>query len=403
MMKRILIATAVGAIATGAAAQAQSDPASKPGKTPRFETFDTLLDASVTAKESPETKASVDDLVIDTRNGQVVFALIDTNGILGSKNKVVAIPYGALTWQPAIGQYTLAATAEQLESLPPCDSGNLARLQDQSWQSTLRGIFDDRHEIAALEQTRGDEYTWYFEENRPESMDGTVVSVGANSMTAQGHECCAIVVEENDSKARHTVFLAPMAYLATQPAVLSAGNDVKLTTVRALDAKGNVIRVANTVRVDGKNIRLRDPKGVPAWDTGSAASQSFYALASGMDDGALYANGEKFGTVSDIVCEVNSGTAAFAIVSQGGVLGIDDTLYAVPCRAITHGRDSNLYVEMPASKLKLAPKLSEDGASDLNEMSVVKGVYEYFELKPTKFDLDRPHRWMKDQSSAGRK
>ncbi len=401
-MRRILLATAAGAMTLSATSYAQSDRQGETRTKPWFVSCDTILDATVAARSDREHTAEIDDLVVDTRNGRAVYAIIDTNGILGSDNKTVAIPYGALSWNRGNQQFTLDVTADELRNLPECDTRNLAHLQDQSWFSTLRGIFGEQPELHAAAEMRGDEYTRYFTRTRPASFDGEIVAINRQAKTAQGGAFYAVVVEDEDKGEQRTVFLAPVAYLTRESNIPSEGDNVTVTAIRTIDADGEVVHVAKSIRADGKTLRLRDDKGVPAWQTSDAPmSRSFYMLASDMKDGALHAQRQEFGSVNDVAFEANSGTAAFAIISVGGVLGVGDTLYPVPYGAFASGPSNNLYLDMPASKLKLAPKLSEDGLKDLNHQQFAQSVCDYFGVKPKNFDTDRSTRWSTQQRASG--
>jgi hypothetical protein len=97
--------------------------------------------------------------------------------------------------------------------------------------------------------------------------------------------------------------------------------------------------------------------------------------------------------VKEIVYEVNSGTAAYVLVSKGGFLGVGGTQYAVPFSAVTIGPDNDLFIDMSKSQLETAPKLSEDPVADLNDRPYVAKVHEFFGSQPAPFDTDRSLVW----------
>lgn len=406
-MRHVLIAVGAAAVACSGPSWAQYAPeTAKSGQkehqktaTPCFLKADTILDASAVARAGGEQTADIDDLVVDTRNGRIAYAIVDTNGILCSDDKTVAIPYGALSWDVGQERFTLDVTLEELSNLPAWDAGDIAQLHGESWLSQLTGIFGDRPELHELENMSGDEYTTYFTETRPEQFEGRIVAVNRQVRTTGGDTFYAVDVEDNARKERHTVLLAPVAYVTRQTTVPAEGNQVTVTTIRAVNDQGEMVCVAQDIKVDGKTLRLRDAKGVPAWELDPA--RSFYKFASDMDEGELRTQGgEVFGSINDAVFEVHSGTAAFAIISVGGVLGIDDTLYPVPCKAVTCDGKANLYIDMPVSKLKMGPKLSEDGIADLNDKQFAKRVCEYYEVHPKQYETGRSARWPTSKRTA---
>lgn len=400
-MRCLTIVATAGAMTLGATSFAQTGRQDDTDTKPAFMSCDTILDAKVVTPSDRERTANIDDLVVDSRNGRALYAIIDTNGILGTDDKTVAIPYGALSWNPGNQQFALDVTADELRNLPECDPTDLLQLQDESWFSTLRGIFGERRELRDAAAMRGDEYTRCFTQTRPESLSGEIVAINRQARTAQGGMCYAVVVEDEDSAAQHTVLLAPVGYLTQESHVPSEGNAVTVTTIKAIDGDGEIVRVAQSIRADRKTLRLRDGKGMPAWHSDERPSRSFCMLASKMNDGALHAQGEEFGSVHDVVFEAHSGTAAYAIISVGGLLGVDDTLYPVPCDAFAMGRENNLYIDTPESKLTLAPKLSDKGVSDMNNPLFAQRVCEFFEVKPKTFDTGRSARWPAQTHTSG--
>ncbi len=365
-MKSTLIATiAAGMLAPAGLSPAQHDRPAGEDPKPTFVPCDTILDARIAGRTEPIHPADLEDLVMDARNGRVVYAIIDTSGLMQSSGSSIALPYGALSWDSGSRQFIVDATRRQLEAVPPCDLTNLALLADESRQVALRDIFGDLPELRAAESGRGDEYTGCFGQ-RPETIEGTITAINPEARTAYDSACCAVVVGDAGG-AQYTVFLAPMTHLTRQSLVPNEGDAISAVAVRAYDGDLKAVHVAKSVRLDGRSLRLRDNDGVPAWTSSGEDARSaptFYVLAGHMHKGSMYAQGEKFGRIDDVVFEVHSGTAAFAVISVGGVLGVDDTLYPIPWGAFAPGADHDLLIDTPVSTLRLAPKLSEEGIDD---------------------------------------
>ncbi len=72
--------------------------------------------------------------------------------------------------------------------------------------------------------------------------------------------------------------------------------------------------------------------------------------------------GEKLGSVNDLVINVENGKIAYVALSVGGILGVGDKLFAVPYSqlAFDHGKDEQFFVlDMPKEKLDAAPGFNQ--------------------------------------------
>jgi sporulation protein YlmC with PRC-barrel domain len=402
-MTRTLITALTSTLVVGGVALAQSGQRNDQQKESRntFVSTSTILGAEVWSAGDSKQQAEVDDLIVDTRSNEAVYAIIDTKGILGSEDRVVAVPYSALAWDGANNRFSLQLTGDQLRQIPEFDAKKLESLHDASWYSTMRGIFNDDAEFTRLENLRGDEYVYCCAHSTGEGVNGTITSVNRQAVTAHGHTYYAVVVDNKESGGPRTVYLAPMTYLTSESSIPAEGDNIKVTTVKGIDSDGKVIYVAKRYELDGKTVRLRDDSGIPLWKHNrDYPAHAYAALASDLDSGSVIARGEKFGSVSDVVYEVASGTAAYTIVSVGGVLGVDDTLYAIPSNSLIRGTDGKNYLDMPVSDLKVAPKLSKDGIKDLNNPDFTKQVNEFYGIKQMKFDTQRSDRWKSSQTAG---
>lgn len=509
--------------------------------TMRFVSQKEILGATVVSPMDDDEKAELDNLVVDTRNGHVAYAIIDTNGILDSENKVVAVPFGALSWNPQTEQFTLNATPGQMQALPQIDPKDLSRLNDAAWHGKMKGIFHDHPELQSMRDARGDEYSPRFSRGKVETFDGTIVS-RRDMKSMHGAPMQAVVIRRSDTGVEQVVILGPSDYISSENITFKDGDTVTVWTVPGRDYSGSQVAVASSFKHNDRTYRLRDDQGMPSWTghrsssaadgsaagenaagqsnddaarrresertrdidrkrerdhnndarhrdggasgnssgsnsnnntadpttkrssspaDGSAAGENaagqtggntnpgavddghkgdkrdghnhdghmhddrvhdgaddrhddrgrsmaedksttrawsttgaHYVLASRLDDGDLYAQGdEKWGDVTDILYEVNSGNAAYAVVSVGGAMGVGDTLYAVPISALMFGANDRLYVDMPVSRLQTAPQLSKDWNSDLGNAQFTQRTWDYYGVQTPRYETDRSRRW----------
>ena len=72
-------------------------------------------------------------------------------------------------------------------------------------------------------------------------------------------------------------------------------------------------------------------------------------------------DGEKLGTVDDIMMDKVSGKAIYAVMSFGGFLGIGEKQHPLPWSALTYDKDKEGFVvNLDKRKLEQAPTLDPD-------------------------------------------
>ncbi|WP_374089638.1 PRC-barrel domain-containing protein [Methylomicrobium lacus] len=68
-----------------------------------------------------ENLGDIKDLVIDPERGQVVYGVVSFGGVLGMGNKLFAIPWDGLSWNPDKQYYILDLDKETLKKAPGFD------------------------------------------------------------------------------------------------------------------------------------------------------------------------------------------------------------------------------------------------------------------------------------------
>jgi hypothetical protein len=92
---------------------------------------------------------------------------------------------------------------------------------------------------------------------------------------------------------------------------------------------------------------------------------------------------EKIGKVDDIAMSFSSGRVVAVIVSVGGLLGIGDTLVAIPPSEFHHDADSKvLHLNRTKEELKNAPKLDVTKWEEFQKPANVAEIYRYYGVKP---------------------
>jgi sporulation protein YlmC with PRC-barrel domain len=91
------------------------------------------------------------------------------------------------------------------------------------------------------------------------------------------------------------------------------------------------------------------------------------------------AQGEKLGTVEDIMIDKLSGQVRYAVLGFGGFLGMGDKLFPLPWRALDYNKDWEAFVvDIDKDRLENAPGFDSDNPPDLGTEAWGQKVYEYY-------------------------
>lgn len=360
---------------------------------PMFADADDLIGSEITILGA-EGAGELDDLVVDMRTGRVVYAVIDTGDLVESADgRTVALPYAALSWNQAGENFVLRADAQQIRSLSDFDRNALVQVSSPSWISTMRSIFGDQPDLAEIERTASnDEYTACFAHGKMETIEGTIQSVDFMA-PHRGEAKRTIVTVVGDDGQTHRVMLAPQAYLMQEGPMPASNQTITVEAAPTTDIDGTRLWVAREMSLLDRERELRTEAGVPVWTTARESTGRFFAYASALDDGDLYAGGKAFGDIEQIIVETNSGRVCFVTVGAGGVLGLNEDDYIVPFEALHPSTDGNLLVRLSAAELEKAPTLSENGIEDLHQQGFRDRVYRAFGVNPPTLDTRRTHDW----------
>jgi sporulation protein YlmC with PRC-barrel domain len=91
--------------------------------------------------------------------------------------------------------------------------------------------------------------------------------------------------------------------------------------------------------------------------------------------------GEKIGTIEDLVISLQDGKVQYVALSVGGVLGIGDKLFAVPFEEIrfNHGKDEMYFVlDISKEKLEAAPGFEKSNWPDFADPQWKSQVDTYY-------------------------
>jgi sporulation protein YlmC with PRC-barrel domain len=106
-------------------------------------------------------------------------------------------------------------------------------------------------------------------------------------------------------------------------------------------------------------------------------------------DRVLNAAGEDLGNVDEIMLDLPTGRVAYAVLSFGGVLGMGNTLFAVPWNALTVNEDEQCFVlDVDKRTLETAPGFDKDNWPDMADASWGSQIHSHYGTEPYWGEVD---------------
>jgi sporulation protein YlmC with PRC-barrel domain len=134
-----------------------------------------------------------------------------------------------------------------------------------------------------------------------------------------------------------------------------------------------------------------DPKGNPSGagtdiigsGVGHGPGPEVMAAATLDGDKVITSDGEHVGKISDIMLDVRSGRVAYAVLSEGGFLGMGTTLHAIPWSALTLDTDEKCFrVDITAQQLKDDPGFDKDHWPSMADATWGAQLHAYYGRSP---------------------
>lgn len=236
-----------------------------------------LLNTNVRNQEKQEL-GSIEDVILDTRQGVVLFALIEPQERTGAADQGVVVPFNALA--SVNTQQRLAvlnidrarlAQAPMFRNMEDLAEQRLERVyafygtqreQDRN-RDGVYGYTPPEREGAGGWQHRGD-YGQHFKASTIETVQGEVVAVDRfTPMQDMMHGVRLTLRSGNDQNI--IVHLGPAWYVDRQYLRFDNGDNVRVTGSR-VQMDGQRVIMATEVRRGDEVLLLRDRDGLPRWD-----------------------------------------------------------------------------------------------------------------------------------------
>lgn len=362
--------------------------------------------AKVLAKDGARL-GKIDDLIVDSGDGRVLYAVLSHGGVLGIGDKLIAVPWRAFTWDHANKDLILDTTKDRLNAAPTFEPNQWNLLGERTWTEKMNNYFNVRRASTSDMWSASGPYQDMVRDGQPVTLHGTVKSMD-HSAPLHGGAGGTITVAENDGTIR-TVHLGPTHYVESQKNSVKVGDEVDITGVR-INYQNQGVIVAKTVKGPQGECRFRDDQGNPLWtgkgdrmtdmndrdregkpdmdkparDTNRASASGQLIKASTIKGEAIRnAQNDKVGKVDDLVFDATSGRSAFVVISFGGFLGINDTLVPLPWDMFQVGTDGKLFAgNITKDQLKNAPRFQKNDWAELKDPAFGPRVYQHYGRQP---------------------
>jgi sporulation protein YlmC with PRC-barrel domain len=117
--------------------------------------------------------------------------------------------------------------------------------------------------------------------------------------------------------------------------------------------------------------------------TGDGPGPEVMAAATLDGTKVMSSDGEDVGKISDIMLDVRSGRIAYAVLSEGGFLGMGTTLHAIPWNALTLDTDQECFhVSIAAQQIKNDPGFDKDHWPSMADATWGTSVHQYYNRDP---------------------
>ena len=95
------------------------------------------IDGNTVVSSDGDDVGSIKEIMLDVRAGRVAYAVLSSGGFLGMGNKLLAIPWSALTLDTDNKCFRLAATSDQVRNSPGFDKDSWPSMVDRQWASSV--------------------------------------------------------------------------------------------------------------------------------------------------------------------------------------------------------------------------------------------------------------------------
>ena len=116
------------------------------GPRPRLMGADTLIGNDVYNRKG-EDLGDIKEIMLDTSNGKVCYAVLSFGGLLGMGEKFFAVPWNALRLDTVNKRFELDVEKDRLKNAPGFDKDEWPDMADQSWVDKIHSYYGTKPQI----------------------------------------------------------------------------------------------------------------------------------------------------------------------------------------------------------------------------------------------------------------
>jgi sporulation protein YlmC with PRC-barrel domain len=225
-----------------------------------------------------EELGELEDIVIDTHEGKVAYAVLSMrSGFLGLDKDLAAIPWASFQILPRLGTARLNADKETLQAIA-FDEDAFPNLADREYSSRIHERFGatpyweaygfvpgrerERPEMSPWKE--GSEYDSLYSPENLKTIHGTILSVGTFRPEGTAVEGLRLRIKTDEGD-RITVHAGPRPYVVDQKIDFHYGDEVTITGTPGKMGWRDVF-VASQIKTGDKTLDLRTKEGKPRWN-----------------------------------------------------------------------------------------------------------------------------------------
>jgi sporulation protein YlmC with PRC-barrel domain len=99
------------------------------------------LDGNKVLSSEGDDVGKVKDIMLDVRSGRIAYAVLSSGGFLGMGDKLLAIPWDALTLDAERKCFQLGMSSESIRNAPGFDKDHWPSMADQTWATSVHQFY----------------------------------------------------------------------------------------------------------------------------------------------------------------------------------------------------------------------------------------------------------------------
>jgi sporulation protein YlmC with PRC-barrel domain len=130
------------------------DRSNESGPGPRLMGADTLIGEDVYNRQD-EDLGDIKEIMLDTRSGQVAYAVLSFGGVFGIGEKLFAVPWQSLQLDTVNKRFILDASKEHLKNAPGFDKDNWPDMASTEFSTMIHKFYGTQQNLAGQRTASG--------------------------------------------------------------------------------------------------------------------------------------------------------------------------------------------------------------------------------------------------------